>query len=204
MPRKLSLLWMLVLLPCSAFAASVPSVECSGCRTLTDFGNYGAAVLYQAVGVGGPSTGSDRVWVVNPSTSKRAFVDIDTPLRITLFYGFSIPVPDLTKQEINATWGDGSGSASYELPVEVIDAIGDCIDIELDIHRDDSPAEEEDIPEQEFRALPGFNGGPWQYRYLNVNPYTLINGSWEFSVNRASSSPAPLVNVVECAWHDGC
>lgn len=204
MPRKSLLPWILLLLPCSAFAASIPSVDCSGCRTLTDFGNYGAAVLYQAVGVGGPSAGSDRVWVANPSTGKRAFVDIDTPMRFSMFYGFSIPVPDLTKQEINATWSNGSGSASYELPVEVIDAIGDSIDTELDIHRDDSPGDEEDIPQQEFQALPGFNGGPWQYRYLHANPYTLINGSWEFSVHGVLNSPTPIVNVVECAWHDGC
>ena len=126
------------------------------------------------------------------------------PMRLSMFYGFSIPVPDLTKQEINATWSDGSGSASYELPVEVIDAIGDCIDTELDIHRDESPTEEEEIPLQEFRALPGFNGGPWEYRYLNMNPYLLINGNWGFSVDRALSSRAPRVNVVERAWHDGC
>ncbi len=204
MLRKSWLTLLLCFVSLSTFAESVPSVECSGCRTLVDFGNYGAAVLYQAVGVGGPATGSDRIWVVNPSTSKRAFVDIDAPMRISMFYGFSIPVPDLTRQEVNATWSDGSGSASYELPVEVIDAIGDSIDTELDIHRDDSSAEEEGIPQHEFQALPGFNGAPWQYRYLNVNPYMLINGNWEFSVDRALSAPAPIVNVVECAWHDGC
>ena len=204
MLRETLLILLLGAFSFSAFAASVPSVACFDCRTLDDFGNYGAAVLYQAVGVGGPATGSDRVWVVNPSTSKRAFVDIDSPMRIGIFYGFSLPVPDLTRQEINATWGDGSGSASYELPVEVIDAIGDTIDIEQDIHRDDSPGVEEDIPQQEFRALPGFNGGPWQYRYPNLNPYMLINGNWEFSVHRVLSSPTPIVNVVECAWHDGC
>ncbi len=205
MLRESALALFLGTIPLFASAGGIPTVECSGCSRLQDFGNFGAAQLYQAVGISGPATGSDRVWVHNPRTARRAFVDVDTPVRMAMAYGITFPIPDLTRQEINVTWGDGSGSLVYELPVEVIEAIGDAVGAEWDVHADDPPASSGgDIPWQEFDGLPGFNGDPWRYLELNLNPYTLVNGGWVFSVQRLPDSPTPLVRVVECAWHDGC
>jgi hypothetical protein len=116
-----------------------------------------------------------------------------------------VPVPDLTKQEVNVTWSDGSASAAYELPVEVIDAIGDSLDSEYKTHGDEpSAAPEPEIPLDEFDKLPGFNGSPWQYMNLPQIPFILMNGGWEFSVQYVSGSATPVVEVVECAWHSGC
>lgn len=188
-----------------AYAGSLPSVDCAGCTTLRDFGNYGAASLYQATGIGGPAVGSDRIWVQNPRTGRRAFVDIDTPVTFTALYGFAFPVPDLTRQEVNATWADGSASTTYLLPVEVIDAIGDALETEFLQHRDDpSQTPDVDVPPEEFDKLPGFNGLPWQYFNFPLIPFNLSNGGWDFSVQLPSGSAAPVVEVVECAWHSGC
>jgi hypothetical protein len=206
MPRKPTFALILLLAGVSsALADTLPAVDCSGCATLNDFGNYGAAVLYQAVGVSGPAVGSDRIWVRNPNTGKKAFVDVDTPVRLAIIYSVTVPLPDFTKQEVNVTWSNGSASAAYELPVEIIDAIGETLNAEYGAHAaEPSEAQEPEIPLEEFDRLPGFNGNPWQYMYLPQIPFTLINGGWEFSVQRVSGSVTPVVEVVECAWHSGC
>ena len=172
MPPKTTCALMSMVAGFSAAAADmVPTVDCQGCATLNDFGNYGAAALYQAVGVSGPMVGTDRIWVRNPYTGSKAFVDMDLPMRISMIYSFSVPVPDLTKQEVNVTWSDGSASAIYELPVEVIDAIGDSLDSEYKVHGDEpSGAQEPEIPLGEFDRLPGFNGSPW----LSAMPVSLV------------------------------
>ena len=203
--RKAALSLLLLLAPLAAYAQTIPTVTCSGCESLNDFGNYGAAVLYQAVGVTGPMVGSDRIWVRNPVTGRRAFVDMDLPMRIVMLYGFSAPIPDLTRQEVNVTWDNGAASAAYELPVEVIDAIGDSLESEFLIHQNETPATpEQEMPAPEFDALPGFNGEPWRYQNLPLIPYTLMNNGWEFNVQYVSGSATPVVEVVECAWHSGC
>jgi hypothetical protein len=202
---KFTLATLLLLGGLHAHADTLPSVDCAGCTTLREFGNYGAASLYQVVGVGGPAVGSDRIWVRNPVTGRSVFVDIDTPVTMTAVYGFAIPVPDLTRQEVNATWANGSASMSYLLPVEVIDAIGDALETEFLEHREDAPGTPDtEVPADEFDNLPGFNDLPWQYFNFPFVPFSLSNGGWSFSVQLSSGSPVPVVEVVECAWHSGC
>lgn len=195
--RKLLLSVVLGLSSGFAFA-DIPTVECAGCVSLREFGNFGSAQLFRATGPTSASVGNDRVWVVNPHTGQRAFVDIDTPITLFYFLGTPIPVPDFTQTEITATWDDGSASATWVLPSEVLEAMGLGIEI----------AEEVDTPEvtaDEFDQLPGFDDFyVWQFigTQGGTEPVQLRFSLWSFSAQYVAG--IPIVTVYECAWSSAC
>ena len=193
------LLLAMVLAVSSGFAfADVPTVECAGCSSLRDFGNFGSAQLYRATGPISATVGNDRVWVINPKTGKRAFVDIDTPITLFYFMGAPIPVPDFTQTEINATWDDGSISATWLLPSEILEAMGQGIEIAEEV---DTP----EVTEEEFDQLPGFNDAyVWQFigTQGGVGPVELLYNLWSFSSLYIGGTP--VVTVYECAWSSAC
>jgi len=193
------LLLSAVLLLGSGWAMAVaPTVECRGCVSLRDFGNFGAAQLYRATGTMSASVGNDRIWVVNPDSGRSAFVDLDTPLFSTSLFGVPMWVPDYTQMEINATWIDGSESASWTLPNEVIAAMGESIEV----------AEDHESPEvtpAELSELPGFDEAYiWQFIGTSGSlfPTALYYNVWSFSVFYDSTTP--IVTVIECAWTSAC
>jgi hypothetical protein len=181
-----------------AFSADL-TVACSGCTSLRDFGNFGAAQLFRASGPLSASVGNDRIWVFNSTTGARAFVDLDTPVELFYFLGIPLPIPDFTKTEINATWLNGSESATWVLPNEVIIAIGESIGL----------AEEDDTPEvsvEELSELPGFNDAyVWQFAGFSAGllPVELTFNRWSFSILYGGAR-TPIVTVYECAWTLAC
>ncbi len=178
-------------------AAEVLRTECSGCETLRDFGNYGAAQLHRAVGPMGPAVLNDRIWVVNSGTGRQAFVDLDTP--ITLFYllGAPIPLPDLLRTEINATWEDGSLTETWILPNEVIGAMAEALVAAGEVGAAPDSAELLD-------RLPGFGSGGGWYHAGSVGSMTSTHfGAWSFWV-RYDSYGRAVVTVYECAYTSGC
>jgi len=169
-------------------------VECSGCTTLRDFGNFGAAALYRAVGPMGPAVGADRIWVENPGTGESVFVDLDTPISMLTVLYTQLPLPDLTRTEINATRADGSESQTWVLPNEVVAAIAESIGL----------AERRDTPEvtpEELDELPGFSpaAGGWH----SDRAGGLWWGDWRFSVT-GNVEWVPQIRIVECTWYWDC
>ena len=195
------LLLSVVLMLSSGVALAVdPTVDCAGCVSLRDFGNFGAAQLYRATGTLSATVGNDRIWVVNPATGQKAFVDLDTPVELIYFMGIPIPIPDFAQTEINATWLDGSQSSTWILPVEIVIAIAECIEL----------AESDATPEvtaEEVAELPGFNDAyVWQFIGADggILPQQLMYNLWSFSVLYGSGGGVPLVTVFECAWSSAC
>lgn len=198
MPKML--LWLaLSVFPVAAVA--VPRVECQGCATLQQFGNFGAALLYRATGPMGPAVGSDQVWVDNPGTGRSVFVDVDTPFIQHTFMGTEIPIPNLTEMEINATWGDGSGSGIWVLPTAVLAAMGESIEV---AENHGTPA----VTPDEVAELPGLGGlGAWQTPGWSIGGGSygmLSSGSWVFRVDGFGNDAVPIVMIVECAWQSLC
>lgn len=198
MPKML--LW-LALSVFSAAAVAIPRVDCQGCTSLQEFGNFGAASLYRATGPMGPAVGSDQVWVDNPGTGRSVFVDVDTPFIQHTIMGTQIPIPDLTAMEINATWADGSGTGVWVLPTAVLAAIGESIEV----------AESNGTPEvtpDEIAELPGLTGlGAWRSNGWSVDGVsfgTLASGVWVFEVSAFGGNGVPVVMIVECAWQSLC
>ena len=202
MYRRLhGLLLCAVLMLGSGWALAVdPTVACSGCTSLRDFGNFGAAQLFRASGPISASVGNDRIWVINPTTGALAFVDLDTPVELFYVLGIPIPIPDFTQTKISATWIDGSASATWVLPNEVVIAIGECIEL----------AEVDATPEvtaEEFSELPGFDDAyVWQFIGLSngLLPAELLFNMWSFSIFYGGTSSTPIVTVFECAWSSAC
>ena len=179
--------------------AADPTVACSGCTSLRDFGNFGAAQLYRASGPVSASVGNDRIWVFNSTTGTRVFVDLDTPVELFYFLGIPLPIPDFTKTEINATWLDGSESATWVLPNEVIIAIGESIGLA----EEDATSE---VTVGELSELPGFDDAyVWQFASISAGllPAELVFNMWSFTIFY-NGSRAPLVTVFECAWSGLC
>jgi hypothetical protein len=171
--------------------------ECAGCETLRDFGNYGAAQLYRAVGPMGPAVLNDRIWVVNPDTGRQVFVDLDTPTTLVYFFGAPIPVPDLLRTEINATWGDGSVTEIWVLPNEVIGSMAEAL---ISVDSAGTPPVNAELLDR----LPGFGyGGGW-YHAGSVGSMTSTHyGAWSFLV-RYDSYGRAVVTVYECAYASVC
>jgi hypothetical protein len=196
-----SLLLFVVLTCGSGLALAVdPTVDCSGCLSLRDFGNFGAAQIYRASGTLSATVGNDRLWVVNPETGKMAFVDIDTPVDMFYFLGAPIPIPDFTKTEVNATWADGSESATWILPNEIVAAMGESVDV---VESDATP----EITAAELLQVAGFDDDyVWQFIGLlgGQVPMGLLYNLWSFSVLYEGVSGTPLVTVYECAWSSAC
>lgn len=178
-------------------AAEALRTECPGCETLRDFGNFGAAQLYRAVGPMGPAVLNDRIWVVNPETGRQVFVDLDTPATLVYFFGAPIPVPDLLRTEINATWGDGSVMETWILPNEVIGAMAEAL-----VVADDSETPPDST--QLLDRLPGFgSGGGWSHAGSVGSMTSTHYGAWSFWV-RYDSYGRAVVTVYECAYGSGC
>ena len=177
-----------------------PTVNCSGCVSLKDFGNFGAAQLFRSTGALSATVGNDRIWVVNPETGKRVFVDLDTPMTSTFLFGIPIPIPDFTQTEVNATWSNGSNADVWILPNEVVVAMGECIDM---AESDATPA----VTAEELPDLAGFNDSyVWQFIGAagGVSPGRLAFNQWAFSVLYISGGPTPVVTIIECAWSSAC
>ena len=198
MPKML--LWLALSLVSGA-AVAVPRVDCQGCATLREFGNFGAASLYRATGPMGPAVGSDQVWVDNPGSGRSVFVDVDTPFIQHTIMGTQVPIPDLTVMEINATWADGSGTGVWLLPTAVLAAIGESIEL---AENNGSPA----VTPDEVAELPGLNGlGAWHTSGSSVDGAsfgTLASGVWVFAVDGFGGGAVPVVVIVECAWQSLC
>ena len=199
---------MLKLILCSVLSltstlalAVVPRVDCSGCSSLREFGNFGAASLYRSTGPAGPAVGNDKIWVDNPTTALSAFVDVDTPMTTLTFMGTEIPIPNLAQTKINATWADGSGSATWVLPNAVVDAIGEGIEA---AENHGTPA----VTPEEVAELPGLSGTPsWDstgWSAYTPSAGTLSSGLWVFYVTGFGGQAVPVVTVVECAWKGFC
>lgn len=171
--------------------------ECAGCETLRDFGNYGAAQLYRAVGPMGPAVLNDRIWVVNPDTGRQVFVDLDTPTTLVYFFGAPIPVPDLLRTEINATWGDGSVMETWILPNEVIGSMAEAL---ISVDSAGTPPVNAELLDR----LPGFGSGGGWYHAGSVGSMTSTHyGAWSFLV-RYDSYGRAVVTVYECAYASVC
>jgi hypothetical protein len=178
-------------------AAEVLRTECAGCETLRDFGNYGAAQFYRAVGPMGPAVLNDRIWVVNPVTGRQVFVDLDTPITLVYFLGAPIPVPDLLRTEINATWGDGSVTEIWILPNEVIGSMAEAL-------ASTDAAGTPPLSPELLDRLPGFgSGGGWHHTGSVGSMTSTHYGAWSFWV-RYDSYGRAVVSVYECAYMSGC
>jgi len=195
------LILSVVLMLSSGWAvAADPTVDCSGCTSLRDFGNFGAAQLFRVSGPMSATLGNDRIWVVNPTTGARVFVDLDTPVKVYYFLGVPIPIVDFTQTEINATWIDGSASAKWVLPNEVVIAIGESIEL---AEADETP----EVAAEELPDLPGFDDAYiWQFIGTQGGrlPVDLFFNLWSFSVLYEGGGGTPLVTVYECAWTSAC
>jgi hypothetical protein len=190
-----SLLGAVLILVSGISYGSIPTVLCGDCTSLREFGNFGAAQLWRAVGATGPEVGTDKIWVRNPSTNRRAFVDVDRPYLRINFLGIPLVIPDLSKQEVNATWDDASASATWVLPNEVIGAIEEA----FDVAESEQPSEPNlSIPG--FDSLPGINDLVWQ-----VTGNSIRSGLWTFHFSTLFGGyPNAVVSVVECEWLSGC
>jgi hypothetical protein len=178
-------------------AAEALRAECAGCETLRDFGNYGASQLYRAVGPMGPAVLNDRIWVVNPVTGRQAFVDLDTPIVLVYLLGAPIPVPDLLRTEINATWGDGSVTEIWVLPNEVIGSMAEALAVADELETPPDSA-------QLLDRLPGFGSGGGWYHAGSVGSMTSTHyGAWSFWV-RYDSYGRAVVTVYECSYASTC
>ena len=195
------ILCSLLLFTSTLALAVVPRVDCNGCSSLREFGNFGAASLYRSTGPAGPAVGNDRIWVDNPTTAVSAFVDVDTPMTKLTFMGTEIPVPNLAEMEVNATWADGSASATWVLPNAVVDAIGKGIEA-AEKHKSSA------VTPQEVANLPGlggtdgWNASGWSADTPSVG--RLSSGLWVFYVRGFGGEAVPVVTVVECAWKSLC
>lgn len=190
----------LALVSGSSAAAALPRVDCNGCSSLREFGNYGAASLYRATGPAGPAVGSDRVWVDNPGTGASVFVDVDTPIVQHTVMGTEIPIPDLTHMEINATWADGSGTGTWILPNAVLAAMGESIEA---AERNGTP----EVTPEEVKEIPGLSGKtPWRTSGWSGGHWgfgRLQSGGWVFRVH-GTGRALPIVTIVECVWENVC
>lgn len=189
---RLLLTIAVIVLPAGALATDL-TTDCQGCITLRDFGNFGAAQLYRASGVSASAVGNDRIWVVNPNTGKRVFVDLDTPITNISLFGVQIPVPDITRMEINATWGDGSAMEIWILPVEVLASIAESIEV---AETDTTP----EVSEEELSELPGFDTSVlWEFSgtWGQLAPGSIYWGStWVFS--SVWIGGAPFISIGVC------
>jgi|GEM_PF-2801831 len=193
----LAMLFLLFSIP----ALAVPSTTCNSCTSLRDFGSFGAAQIYRTTGGFGPAVGADKVWVNNTDTGQSAFVDVDTPgIRIGSLGGIYLPIPDVTKTEINATWADGSATEIWIVPNEVMGAIAEGIE------RAEQHGPGNEVTPREARNLPGFSDIPFNFDRILLGVIgrgTFSTSTWVFAATTTVYGN-PVVTVHECAWSDVC
>lgn len=195
---RLSLCALILFCCAPAFAGPIARVSCDGCATLRAFGNFGAASLFRATGPLSPAVGNDRIWVDNPSSGKSVFVDLDIPVAQGTFMGTQVPIPNLTRMEVNAEWADGSASASWEVANEVLASMAASIEA-AERHGTG------EVTADEVEQLPGLSAQD-VWSGLPQGSWTRVStGRWVFMLPTGlPATRTPVVTIIECVWENSC
>ena len=177
--------------PASATSSAIPTVNCSGCTSLREFATYGAASLYMVNGWTAVIF-TDFIWVHNPTTGRRALVDLDATVLGTIVtpWGAATMI-DFSRLDVYAEWSDGSANLEFTTHREVIAAIAASIRADFQAH-----GHTYDLPVTELALLPEFNGAAWNHGPSSHQSW-LTSGAWGFTVS-GHGTASPIITVTEC------